>query len=144
MADLLDILPPDETPVKVTVIACDRKKHDIEIHPLRVKDIKKLAMRFRDLRNSLFKDAPDDIRGVAMTEAMPAIIAAATGHIGDEAYEAHVEKVLSQPEIMKLGGAIMALTYPASEEADDGPLASAAEIIAAAKAEVAETTSEPQ
>jgi hypothetical protein len=143
LADLLDILPPDEAPVTVTVVARNKKKLDIEIHPLKVADIKKLAMRFRDLRNSLFKNAPEDIRGVAMTEAMPAIIAAGTGHIGDEAYEEHVEKVLSQPEIMKLGGAILTLTYP-TEDADDSPLESAAEIIAAAKAEVAETTSEPQ
>jgi hypothetical protein len=138
LPDFLDILPPERTET-ITVFG-----HEFPIKPLKNSVIASIARRFPELRKSLFKDAPEDFRGLAMMEAMPAIVAAGLGMLGDKAFEAAIEARLPQPEMMRIGGAIMALTYPSPEEAD-APLATAAEIVAAAEAEAAtEITSEPQ
>ncbi len=138
MPDFLDILPPERTET-ITVFG-----HEFPIRPLKNSVIAIIARRFPELRKSLFKEAPEDFRGLAMMEAMPAIVAAGLDKLGDKAFEAAIEARLPQPEMMRIGGAIMALTYPAPEDTD-GPLATAADIIAAAEVEAAtETISGPQ
>lgn len=132
MADLLDIVPEHGRHETVTVLG-----QEIEIRPLLVADIAALARRFPDLRKTLFRaESPVEFRTLALLEAMPAIVATATGHADDRRYEDAAAR-LPQPELTRLATAIMRLTY--GEPESDDPLPSAT-VIAQAVAEAAQTT----
>lgn len=117
---LLDIAPAEEHRETVLVLG-----QELEIRGLTVTDLGRLCKRFPDLRKALFSaTVPEDVQTAAMLEAWPAIIAAGTGNMGDAAHEAAAER-LPQAELLKLGGAIMALSNPQEPE-EAGPLAPAA------------------
>lgn len=114
--DLLDIAAPEEPGETIEVLG-----QPIEIRGIRVAEMAKIMRRFPDMRRALFSEgAPEDVRGVSLLEAWPAIVAAGLGHVGDAQYEAAAER-LPRGEMMKLGSAILALTNPRQEP--PGPLA---------------------
>lgn len=122
MADLLDIAPQQERVETVEVLG-----RPVEIRGLSVAQLAKLMRRFPDLRRSFFNaDAPEDVRGAALLEAWPGIVAAGVGHPGEAPYEAAAER-LPREELMKLGNAILALTNPSAPAEGSGPLVPAAE-----------------
>jgi hypothetical protein len=137
VADLLDIAPQQEQVETVEVMG-----QPVEIRPLAMKQLAGLLRRFPDMRKSFFrKDAPEDIQGAAMLEAWPAIIAAGVGHAGEADYEGAAGR-LPIPEQLKLGGAVMRLSFPKTEE-EEGPLPDSAAVIAGAVAEEESTSSPP-
>lgn len=137
MVDLLDIAPPERQGETVLVLG-----QEVEIRPLTVGQLAQVMRRFPELRHSFFRsDVPEDVRGVALLEAWPAIIAAGLGHLGEAPYEAAAER-LPQAEMLKLGHAIMALTNP-EEAPKPGPLPGSAAVIAEALAGEVSTSSPP-
>lgn len=132
--DFLDIAPKEVAKTKVAIHDKDGQEHEVEIQPIDNTDIAKLANRFPMLRKTLFlKDVPEDVSGVALMEAWPAIVAAGLGHIGDERYEAAARR-FDQTEIQKLGKVILEISFPRPETSDPLP-ASAAAVIAEAQQE---------
>ncbi len=131
--DILSIAPPDEQ--RQTVLFAGQ---EVEIRPLRMTQIARLAQRFEGFRKAFFSaNTEDDMRGAAMLEAWPAIICAGLGKDKSAErplIEAHIEK-FSQEEQMRIGQAVLALTNPEARPANDNaPLPDSAAVIADAVA----------
>lgn len=126
--DFLTIAPKEARKELVTVRNADGIEAQVEIQPIDMTDLAKLARKHAGLRPIFAQNAPAEMRAIAFAEFVPQIIAAGLGHIGDERYE-NAAKL--HPDKDKLSKAILELSF--GKEDADGPLAkSAADIIAEA------------
>jgi hypothetical protein len=108
MADLLDIAPT--TAVSVVRIRGER----VVVRGLNAPAIASIALRFPDIVRLFGAPDGDDIAQlfVLVGTAIGPIIAAGTGHHGEEKYEQHAGTVLSLDEQLELFAAIIGLTFP--------------------------------
>lgn len=137
MVDFLSIAPPETRKELVTVLDHQGKEQQVEIQPIDNTDIAKLARKHPGLRDLFRQNAADEQRMVALVEHMPAIVAAALGHLGDAEYEAAAKR-LPQAESQKLIDRIMEISFGGGKK-DDRPLPTAEEVIAGATAAASDT-----
>jgi hypothetical protein len=138
LVDFLSIAPPETRKEVVAILDHQGAERQVEIQPVDNSDIAKLARKHPGLRDLFKQNAANEQRMVAFIEHMPAIVAAALGHLGDEKYEAAAKR-LAPAESQKLIDRIMEISFGSGGEKENDPLPTAEEVIADATAAASDT-----
>lgn len=120
MTGLLDIAPPEARTETI-----DIRGTALTVRGLRNREWAALLSRFPHLRQRAGEgdEALDEDRALASLEAIPPVIAAGLGKIGDDKTEALIAERLSDEEQASVFAAVMRLTMPAPGPLADAPAA---------------------
>jgi hypothetical protein len=115
MSGLLD-LAPQRARVKLASLDEDGNvvaNHEIEVGGLTMGHIAELLRRFPAVREAFSAAANMDADGLftLLRDAIPPIIAAGVGHLGEEPYEERAAALSAEAQLM-LFGAILKITMP--------------------------------